>query len=818
MNERQRRRLLDFGILVALLASALTQAGATWIASGQAQPAAAPSLVPNPSFELLDGDHPAGWRRATFQRSAELAVDSVARTGERSVRISSKDGGDAGWTVIVPIRPYSKYRLSGWIKTDGLEQGTSRGALFNLHQLGRQQATQAVTGTRDWTEVTLEFDSEANDAIQINCLFGGWGRARGTAWYDDVKLEMLETRELNPAVNIEPAKPRAPLSPFIYGQFIEHLGRCIYGGIWAEMLEDRKFFYAIGAKESPWRAVGAPDAVTMASDSPFVGAHSPVIRSEGAASGVGLAQGALAIIGGKQYTGRIVMAGDPSMAPVRVSLVWGDRPSDRETIVVSKLDATYRTIPLAFRGGAATESGRLEIVADGKGSLRVGTVSLMPADNVEGFRSDVLALLRELNAPVYRWPGGNFVSGYNWRDGIGDRDRRPPRKNPAWQGVEHNDVGIHEFLALCRLIGTEPYIAVNSGLGDSTSAVDEVEYVNGPSSSPQGKVRAQNGRAEPFRCRYWSVGNEMYGDWQLGHMPLAEYVKRHSEFARAMRAKDPSIRIIAVGSVGAWDEAMLANCAKDMNLISEHFYCSERPGLLAHVSQIPREIRRIATAHRAYRKSIPALAGSDIRVALDEWNFWYGPHVYGELGTRYFLKDALGIAEGVHEYSRQSDIIFMANYAQTVNVIGAIKTSKTAAALETTGLVLKLYRAHFGIIPVEVTGAPEPLDVAAAWTADRMSLTVSVVNPTKSAQTLKLQIARVALPSAARLWRIAGDSEAAFNEPGKPPVVAIVETAGAQVSSSLEVPPLSISLYEIRRGGGGSAFPATAASRTSGPR
>lgn len=103
----------------------------------------------------------------------------------------------------------------------------------------------------------------------------------------------------------------------------------------------------------------------------------------------------------------------------------------------------------------------------------------MPADNIEGFRRDVLQLLRELDAPVYRWPGGNFVSGYDWRDGVGERDTRPPRKNPAWKGVEHNDVGIHEFMALCRLIATKPYVAVNSGLGDAASAANQVEYVNG---------------------------------------------------------------------------------------------------------------------------------------------------------------------------------------------------------------------------------------------------------------------------------------------------------------------------------------------------
>ncbi len=124
----------------------------------------------------------------------------------------------------------------------------------------------------------------------------------------------------------------------------------------------------------------------------------------------------------------------------------------------------------------------------------------MPADNVQGFRPDTLALLRELNAPVYRWPGGNFVSGYNWRDGIGDRDKRPPRKNPAWKGVEHNDVGIHEFMALCALLETEPYIAVNSGLGDVASAADEVEYVNGAAATPMGKLRAANGHAEPYRA------------------------------------------------------------------------------------------------------------------------------------------------------------------------------------------------------------------------------------------------------------------------------------------------------------------------------
>jgi alpha-N-arabinofuranosidase len=265
-----------------------------------------------------------------------------------------------------------------------------------------------------------------------------------------------------------------------------------------------------------------------------------------------------------------------------------------------------------------------------------------------------------------------------------------------------------------------------------------------------------------------------------------------------MKARDASITLIGVGDVGAWDEAMLASGGAEMDLVSEHFYCQEAPGLMAHVAQIPTQIRRIATAHRKYRDAIPGLAGRNLRIAMDEWNYWYGPHLYGELGTRYFLKDALGIAAGFNEYARQSDIIFMANYAQTVNVIGAIKTTKTAAALDATGVVLKLYREQFGTIPVEVRGAPEPLDVAAAWRADGSALVLSVVNPTATPQTLALDVAGSRLPATGRLWRIAGTDEKAYNEPGKPPAVTVQETAAAPLSKAWVVPAMSISLVELK--------------------
>jgi alpha-L-arabinofuranosidase len=787
MNDK-RRKWIGLGLLFFLAGAAV------WAGAGQGS--AVKNPIPNASFEEVEKNLPKGWRPVNWQARANFAVDeTVAHTGKQSARISSTDGADASFQVILPVKPYSKYRLGGWVKTGDLKPRTGKGALINLHAMDIM--TKAVSGTQDWTKVEVVFDTEGTDALSVNCLFGGWGKAVGTAWFDDIELELLSSRPVNPRAAIDASKTFAPISKYIYGQFIEHLGRCIYQGIWAEMLEDRKFYYPVGDKESPWKAIGEPRNIRMNPIIPYVGLHAPEVRMKANGESGGIVQDKLAVIAGKNYVGRIIVAGDPGAVPVHVSLVWGMGPNDRQTADIGDLKTDYRTFPLTFAAGGTSENARLEIFSNGSEAFRIGTVSLMPADNVDGFRPEVLKVLKELNSPVYRWPGGNFVSGYNWKDGIGDPDRRPPRKNPAWLGVEHNDVGIHEFLRLCEIIGTEPYIALNSGQGSETLAAEEVEYANGAADTPMGMRRAQNGHSAPWKVEFWSIGNEMYGNWQLGHMPLEDYVKKHDRFAQVMRAEDPSIKIVAVGAVGEWSEGMLAGAADSMDYISEHFYVGSLPGLLSHVNQAPRQVRQIAEAHRKYRQTIPALNDKNIPVALDEWNYWYGPHLYGELGTQYFLKDALGIASGLHEFFRQSDIYFMANYAQTVNVIGAIKTSKTEAVLDTTGLVLELYRNHYGTIPVSVAGTPEPLDVAAAWTEDRKILTVAVVNPTKNEQTIPLSFKGVSLSKSGKLYLITGADEMACNVPGKEPGVRIREIPNAPFVQRLKLPPISISLYEL---------------------
>ncbi len=393
-------------------------------------------------------------------------------------------------------------------------------------------------------------------------------------------LLLLVLPAVSATVTVDASKTGAPISKYIYGQFIEHLGRCIYGGIWAEMLEDRKFFYPINGQapawemfkpgnrsydgeghpyellvRSPWMIIGPAQGVRMVAAGAYVGEHTPEIALPGKSAPAGLMQERLGLVAGREYTGRVILSGAPAAGPIEVSLVWGGGATMRQTVVIDKITGEYTKFPLRFRAGGSTDNGRLEIVSRGSGSFRIGTVSLMPADNIYGWRADTLALLRELNSPVYRWPGGNFVSGYNWRDGIGDPDQRPPRKNPAWKGIEHNDVGIHEYMALMREIGAEPYIAVNTGLADETAAAQEVEYLNGSARTPLGKLRAQNGHPQPFGVKWFAVGNEMYGDWQLGNIPLEEYVKKHNRVVEAMRKVDPGVQPVGVGKRGPVERA-----------------------------------------------------------------------------------------------------------------------------------------------------------------------------------------------------------------------------------------------------------------------
>jgi len=603
------------------------------------------------------------------------------------------------------------------------------------------------------------------------------------------------------SIRIDCAQPEEPISPYIYGQFIEHLGRCIYGGIWAEMLEDRKFFFPVGAKDSPWRRVGgqAGWSLTMDTVHPYVGRWAVELALEGEQpSPVGIRHVGLGVVAGKEYVGYALLGGEGSF-PVEVALEW---PGGRQAVKIPFQAHTgtaqrYLRHEFRFRAGADSEEAALSITTR-RGILRIGCVSLMPADNVEGFRADTLAALRRLHSPIYRWPGGNFVSGYDWRQGIGERDRRAPYPNPAWAGIEQSDVGIDEFLAFCRLVGTEPLVVVNTGQGSPRLAADLLEYCNGATTTRWGKVRAANGHEEPYNVRWWGIGNEMYGDWQLGHMPLADYEVKHNETVRLMRQVDPDIKTVAVGDSGSpWSEGMLTHCAESMTALSEHFYCGHHDDLAQHTAQPVIAVRDKAARHRRYLETIPALRGKRIPIALDEWNYgWPGPHVYGDLGQRYFWRDGLGIARGLHEIIRNHDVFLMANFAQTVNVIGAVKATKTAVEFDAPAYPLALYRHAFGTRPVPFTGETGDLDVVAALTEKGRALTVGIVNPTMEPTTLALDLAGFRPAGTGKIFSITAPAPDSYNEPGKPPVITQVEKP-LRYAGEIEVPAAAVVLAVI---------------------
>jgi alpha-N-arabinofuranosidase len=312
----------------------------------------------------------------------------------------------------------------------------------------------------------------------------------------------------------------------------------------------------------------------------------------------------------------------------------------------------------------------------------------------EGFRRDVLDALRRLRFSVVRYPGGNFVSGYHWEDGIGPLAQRPLREEKAWNSKEPNHVGTDEFMSLCRKLNWQPMMSVNLGTGTAEEARRWVEYCNGGAETAYGTRRAANGRPQPHGVKLWCLGNEMDGPWQIGHCTAEEYAARVKEAARLMRMVDPSIETVACGSssilmptFGDWDARVLESLDEQADFISLHCYVGNWTGqtrdYLAVTRQIDRQIEAIdavARAAQSKRKS-----GKRIYLSFDEWNVWYktfrieGNDAHGAFPAHlieevYNLEDALVVAGFLHSFLRHADCIKIANLAQIVNVIAPILT------------------------------------------------------------------------------------------------------------------------------------------------
>ena len=328
-----------------------------------------------------------------------------------------------------------------------------------------------------------------------------------------------------------------------------------------------------------------------------------------------------------------------------------------------------------------------------------------PEADENGFRRDVLALTKELGATVIRYPGGNFVSGYNWEDGVGPVADRPRRLDGAWHTIETNAFGLHEFVDWSKLAGTEIMEAVNLGTRGVDAARELVEYANHPGGTYLSDLRKKNGSADPFDIKLWCLGNELDGPWQIGHKTAHEYGRLAQEAAKAMRFVDPSIELVAVGSSGSgmptfgeWEHTVLSHAYDEVDYVSMHAYYQEHDGdaksFLATAVDTDRFIESVVSTVDAVKAK--GRHKKTVNLSFDEWNVWYQrgldtddqPHNVGKtwrehprlIEDTYNVTDAVVVGTLLNSLLRHGDRVKIANQAQLVNVIAPIRSEENGPA------------------------------------------------------------------------------------------------------------------------------------------
>lgn len=455
-----------------------------------------------------------------------------------------------------------------------------------------------------------------------------------------------------------------------------------------------------------------------------------------------------------------------------------------------------------------------------------------PHADENGLRKDVLAALRGLNYRSMRYPGGNFVSGYRWEDGIGPKDQRPRRREMAWQSVETNQFGTDEFIHFCREIGTEPMLAVNLGTGTIQDAANLVEYCNALPGSHYADMRAANSQSDPYGVKYWCLGNEMDGPWQIGHLEAAEYGTKAREAAKLMRLHDSSIELVLCGSSSSkmptypeWDRIGLELCWEHVNYHSMHYYADNLDDDTASFLALSAAFEDYVDTVAAVLRYVKAKTRSkhDIYLSWDEWNVWYkanslsdrrgdwteAPHLIEEV---YNLEDALVVAQWLNVFLRKADVLKIACIAQIVNVIAPILTKREDMLKQTTYYPMLMFSQmasgnsldllvdspryetkKFGDMPL--------LDVSAAFDAAQGRNTIFVVNRSQTERVpLEIHwqdIAPVRISSAHQL--AGGDPKTAntWEAPNQLTMQAIYAPQIIDGKAEMSLPPLSFTALGV---------------------
>jgi alpha-L-arabinofuranosidase len=640
---------------------------------------------------------------------------------------------------------------------------------------------------------------------QIGLIVKTWGNGRPlTAKFSHFTLEGIQPTDsrLKATVRVNPRRKLNEISPLIYGQFIEHLGRCIYGGIWAEMLRNRKMHGAVqenGVVEQ-WQPFGKNARWFADNVEFFVGGQSQVI--EGTGSGEhGIAQSGLDLLP-KGYVGRVIVKGE-GVSEITVSL-----RKDGKVLASKRLKGVtdrWKKLPFRLQVSEAVSGAEFVIAFNGKGKLWVGAASLMPADNVDGMRKDVLDAIKDIKPPIVRWPGGNFVSGYDWRDGIGDPDKRPPRWDRAWGAWEWNDFGTDEFIKFCRYIGAEPYICTNAGEGYEHEAAEWMRYC----------------KEKGYKVRYWGIGNEMFGHWQLGHLDANKYALKAILFATAMRKVIPDARLVAVGVDGGgwgnWNAIVTRIAGAHFDLIAPHYYqffnAANDPrqiytivaGSPIHIEQMLRETFDIVERNKP--------KGKRITLAFDEWNVWEPTQtVENGLESFYSLRDGIFAAGVFHAMHRCGDFVELACFAQTVNVLGAMRTNQTQVVKSPIYWAFWIYVRNTGkwrvacdvdspVGTMPVGGETPVVDASATLSDDGKTLFIGLINRhPESDVEVQLDLGNFKAKPTVQMWQLWSENFTDTNTFEQPEKVKPTEqTISLNEALNLKLPRHSVTVLKFER-------------------
>jgi len=434
-----------------------------------------------------------------------------------------------------------------------------------------------------------------------------------------------------------------------------------------------------------------------------------------------------------------------------------------------------------------------------------------------GFRTDIIEALKKIRTPMLRWPGGCYADGYHWKNGVGQKDRRPTTFDYAWDQEETNQFGTDEFINFCRAIGAEPYINVNVGTGTAEEAAQWVEYCNRKGRSCYAKLREENGYSEPHNVMYWGVGNEIYGDWEIGGpMTGAEYAKIFKEFAKLMKRVDPNIKLIAVGNGRdpQFNFDFLKTAGFLTDYISIHSYSYRLESLPDYYGAVASptyaEKNLINLIHTINLAKVASQWEKRIEISFDEWNAWGWSHYregnYGpwgkwtrmeenDLNHQYTLREAIHTARFLNIFHRYCEYVTMANYSPVVNVRGAIYVHPDGIVLRPSYHVFDLYVNHSGEIsletqvhsetydakrailrygtPIELKNIPY-LDSSATLSETRGKLYLSTVNLHKDQDVeCRIKIFNIDVGREAIIRELNGADVSAFNDVNHPDSVEI---------------------------------------------